>query len=453
MEQGRDTAIDRGVAGSRWLMFFLFLTGSLASTILLKVAQIQYLEILYFIELFVLLVVFSKNGYKVRLFRPYLRIAIWYVFFSFAALVLSLCALRYDFYFPTDINFLKYPVVITISRIIELLASVSIMLYLAAKFREDRNKAAFTMRVYFGVGFISAVYSIVSLPLSVAGLDLGAYGDSHRMRGFYNEGGPYGLYLISVFLVGIALYRQNWIKKGVYRFTFIVLGVAFLGSQSKAAFLAVVLLFLMNGLLVKKISRRIALIVAIMVFLGFVYQVVDLGAMLRVYQRGSQAYERLSHRHVNDPSFVYGRIAGAFIVPKMVEAHPLVGIGLGNYGLVRNAPEYRGAAAFAHLNDDPGLGLAGMTAELGIPLVFYLAICLILPFIYLCRLKLPLYITNLAILQPMVHLFGSQLNLTYPWIVTAFALGLGYSLAETSKPQNLPMRLSENYVPLRSEGR
>lgn len=431
MEKTGEFTITRGTEDSRWLTIFLFLTGALASTILLKVGPVQYLEILYFIELVVLFSIFSENGYKIRWFRPYCRIAINYLIFALVAFTLSVCALRYDFYFPSSVNFLSYPVLITLSRIVELGASVSIMLYLAEKFRENKDKLAFTMRTYFWVGFASAVYSILSYPLSMAGIaNLGAYSSPIRMRGFYNEGGPYGLYLTSVFLIGVALYRQGWIKKKALWFAFSILAVAFLGSASKAAFCAVFIILLLDGLFAKSFTKRLALMLAIVIFLVAVYQVIDLGAVLRSYQRVSQAYERLSHQHAKDPNFVYGRVAGAFIVPRMVEEHPFVGVGWGNYGLVRNAPEYRGAAAFGDLNDDPGLGLTGMTGELGLPLTFYLGICLILPFIYLRRRKAPLYLTNLALLQPMVHLFGGQLNLTYPWIVTAFALGLGYSYTQ-----------------------
>lgn len=436
MEQEGEATLGRKTADSRWLKIFLFLTGTLASTIVLKVGQVQYLEILYFIELLVLLTVFCRRGYVIRWFRPYLRIAIWYLFFSVATLILSIFALRYDFYFPGPVSVLKYPVVITVSRIIELLASVSIMLYLASRFRIDRSKLAFTMRVYYWVGVLSAFFSILSYPISVAKIaDLGSYGSSHRMRGFYNEGGPYGLYLISVFLIGITLYRVGWINKNHLRFTFVILAIAFLGSQSKAAFCAVLVILLINGLLAKSFRRRVLLIAAITFFLVTIYQVIDLGAAFRNYQRLTLAYERLSHLHAKDANFVLGRVAGAFIVPKMVEAHPIVGVGWGNYGLVRDAPEYRGAAAFAPVNDDPGLGIAGMTAELGVPLTFYLAICLILPFIYLRKMQAPLYITNLALLQPIVHLFGGQLNLTYPWVVTAFALGLAYSFREEVEPE------------------
>lgn len=433
MEQDRDI-LSRTTANSRWLTIFLFLVGALASTILLKVGPVQYLEVLYFIEMIVLLVIFSQNGYKVRWFRPYFRIAAWYLLFSAVALALAILALRYDFYFPEPPKLLNYPVVITVSRIVELSASVSVMLYLAEKFREDPLKAAFTMRVYFWVGVLSAAYSIVSYPLSLAtGMDLGTYGDGHRMRGFYNEGGPYGLYLISVFLIGWALYKQRWVTKIALQLAFVVLSIAFIGSKSKAAFCAVLFLFLVNGLFARSFKRRVVLAISVAVVLVVASQAVDLGKALAAYKRVSQAYERLSHRHLNDPNFVYGRVAGAFIVPKMVSEHPLVGIGWGNYGLLRNAPEYRGAAAFAHINDEPGLGIIGMTADLGVPLVLYLAGCILLPFIYLRRIRSPLYLTNLALLQPLVHLFGGQLNLTYPWIVTALALGLGYSFTTATK--------------------
>ena len=422
---------DRGATESRWLIVFLFLTASLTSTIMLKVAQIQYLELIYFIELMVLAIAFSKNGYRIRWFRPFLNIGVNYLIFAAVAFILALCALRYDFYFPGPITALKYPVIITISRILELFGSVAIMLYIAEKFRKDKKKIAFTMRVYFWMGWISAIFSILSYPLNRAKvIDLGTYGIDHRMRGFYNEGGPYGLYLFSVFLVGFALYKSSLIKKRTFVAASAILSIAFLGSKSKAAFCAVLLLLLINGLVARSVVKRMVIIIAMCTFVFAVYQVVDFGALLRNYQRLSQAYEWLSHRHSKDTNFVAGRVAGAFLVPRMVEAHPIAGVGWGNYGLVRDAPEYRGAAAFAPDNDDPGLGVAGMSAELGLPLVFYLVICLLLPFLFLRRIKAPLYITNLALLQPLVHLFGGQLNLTYPWIVTSFALGLGYSIRE-----------------------
>ena len=417
------------IAGSRWTKTFFFLTAAMSSTILLKVQQIQYLELLYFVQLAILAYVFAKNQYQVSWFRPYFKIAIYYLIFCLVAIILSFASLRYDFYYPPELNVLKYPVVITMSRVAELLASVFIMLYLATKFRDDETAARFTMRVYFWVGFASGFFSILTFPLNLAGFDLGTYSDSHRMRGFYNEGGPYGLYVLSVFLVGISLYRLDWEKKGKLRFAFAVLSIAFIGSQSKAAFVAILAMFLLNGFLSQSVGRRLAFVSGAVVFLVLISQVVDLAEGIRIYQQAGEAYERASRLHPDDANFVYGRVAGAFLVPRMIEAHPVTGVGWGNYGIVRNAPEYRGASFWAEINDDPGLGLFGTTAELGLPLTLYLMVCLFLPYVYLRRKKAPLFLTNLVLLQPVVHIFGAQLNLTYPWILTSFALGITFAKA------------------------
>jgi hypothetical protein len=74
-------------------------------------------------------------------------------------------------------------------------------------------------------------------------------------------------------------------------------------------------------------------------------------------------------------------------------------------------------------------------------LTVFLLICLMVPFVYLHRLGAPLYIKNLALLQPIVHAFGGQLNLTYPWVATAFALALGYHhcrISAQTAAHNLP---------------
>jgi len=192
---------------------------------------------------------------------------------------------------------------------------------------------------------------------------------------------------------------------------------------------AILAMFLLNGFLSQSVGRRLAFVSGAVVFLVLISQVVDLAEGIRIYQQAGEAYERASRLHPDDANFVYGRVAGAFLVPRMIEAHPVTGVGWGNYGIVRNAPEYRGASYWADINDDPGLGLFGTTAELGLPLTLYLIGCLFLPYVYLRRKKAPLFLTNLVLLQPVTHIFGAQLNLTYPWILTSFALGITFAKA------------------------
>jgi hypothetical protein len=292
------------------------------------------------------------------------------------------------------------------------------------------------MRIYFWTGVASGIFSLISVPLAIAGIPvplipLGAYSDVHRLRGFYNEGGPYGLYVLSVLMVGYALDRMGWLPRRKVRLALGLMCLVFVMCYSKAGMMAVLSVLALNGLLASSVRRRVAILcLGVIVLAGF-GQIVNLPAALQRYQETAAQYEALSHYHREDPNFVYGRVAGAYIVPRMIHQHPLAGVGWGNYGLVRNAPEYRGAAVFTQDADDPGLGMFGLAAELGLPLTAFLLSLMLVPFIFLRRLRAPTWMANLALLQPIVHLYGAQLNLTYPWIMSAFALGLGLSFART----------------------
>ncbi len=306
------------------------------------------------------------------------------------------------------------------------------MLYLTQVFRGDLRKTRFAMRVYFWTGLASALYSLVSYPFARAEIFYGGTAPNLRARGFFNEGGPYGLYLISVLLVGVSLYQMRWETRRWLLWSAPVLFVTFVASESKAAAVAVVALGVVDLLLLRKAAQRFAVAAVIAGTFLAVSQVVDVTAGLRLYRQAGLTYERVSHFHKGDVSYVIGRVAAAFIVPRMIAEHPLAGVGWGNYGLVRNAPEYRGAAAWVDFSDDPALGLVGLAAELGIPLTSLLVLCLLLPLMYLQRRRVPFHMMNLAVLQPIVHLFGAQLNMTYPWVVTAFALGLGLRLSRAA---------------------
>jgi len=336
--------------------------------------------------------------------------------------------LRFSFYMEPDQTLLEYPVVITFSRVFEMLIDMGAMLFLADLFRTRLDTARFTMRVYYWVGVLSAIYSVVSYPLDRAGIiSLGTYGDIHRFRGFYNEGGPYGLYVVTLLGVAWALLRIGWEPRRRTYAIMLLLAGTLLMSQSKAALLAVVFLFLIRSIFARSFTQRLITIICGLAVLAVFSQTFDLASKLRLWKEAGAKYEQISHAHVGDPNVVQGRVAGLFIVPRMIAAHPLTGVGWGNYGIVRNDPEYRGAAAWGE-PDAPGMGVLGLAAEIGLPVLALLLLYLFLPYFWLRRLQVPEYVANLALLQPIAHLFGAQLNLTYPWIVTAFALGIGFAL-------------------------
>ncbi len=407
---------------------FLLLVGTLASTVLLKIASIQWLELIYTVQLIVLTVAFCNARMQVRVFRPLLLLAAGYGLISVLTILMAVAALRFSFYMEPDQTLLEYPVVITFSRVFEMLIDMGAMLFLADLFRTRLDTARFTMRVYYWVGVLSAIYSVVSYPLDRAGIiSLGTYGDIHRFRGFYNEGGPYGLYVVTLLGVAWALLRIGWEPRRRTYAIMLLLAGTLLMSQSKAALLAVVFLFLIRSIFARSFTQRLITIICGLAVLAVFSQTFDLASKLRLWKEAGAKYEQISHAHVGDPNVVQGRVAGLFIVPRMIAAHPLTGVGWGNYGIVRNDPEYRGAAAWGE-PDAPGMGVLGLAAEIGLPVLALLLLYLFLPYFWLRRLQVPEYVANLALLQPIAHLFGAQLNLTYPWIVTAFALGIGFAL-------------------------
>ena len=437
---------------SRWQQFLLLSTGILATTIVLKVSAVQWLELIYLTHIFVLILSFIRNDLRSTWYLPYLWLIALYVVFMVAALVLAVASLRFTFYIPPGLPIFGRPVYITISRVVELFASTFIMVWLADLFRQEPNKLRFTMRIYFWTGVVSALYSYFSFVANRL-TDRGFYGSylvTERLRGFYNEGGPYGLYLFTVIFVGLALYSLRWESLVRMRVGLALLPLAFYKSYSKAAFSAVLALMLVNGLFARGIGRRLMLLAGMTVIAIVGVRTVNLSEVLSVAESDSGTYERASHLHAGDGNYVLGRVAARFIVPRMISAHPLSGIGWGNYGVLRNDPQYRGASVWSDIADTPGLGVLGYAAEMGIPLLSFLIVLLFLPYLLLRRLRVATWLTNLALMSPLVHLFGAQLNVTYPWIVTAFALGLGYAGygAQPVGTAEQPLQLSWREDPL-----
>jgi hypothetical protein len=425
--QARAFAID--LPGElRWEWFFLALVGTLASTVTLKFAEIQYLEYIYAFQMGLLVLALPRRHYRVSWARPLAFLGLLYILFDVLALVLAIFALRFHFYTSSWVTPLKSPVIITISRLVELILSSFIMLYLADLFRTSVDKLRFTMRIYFWTGVASACYSTLGAIALRLGLgSFGVYSNLNRFRGFYNEGGPYGLYVVSCLVVGICLYRQQWEPRRRFFFAFAMLSIGLVFSFSKAAYLCSLTLLLLNALLEGSVARRLGIVLTGIALIFTVTRFIDVEAGIRIYQREGANYEFASHRHSLDQNYVGGRVAGAFIIPRMIAAHPWTGVGWGNYALVRNDPAYRGSAAWADFYDIAGLGILSYAAEFGLPLFFFLVVIFLLPFVYLRRHGAPAYIWNLALVHPLVMLYGAQLNLTYPWIATAFALGLGFA--------------------------
>lgn len=400
---------------------FLLAVGTLASTIVLKFAGIQYLEYIYFLLLAVLFTRLLRAQLSLRTDPPIFRLAFCWIVFCLLAMLTALYSTTRPFY-VFERSLLKQPVWVAISRLGEVFANVGGMIYLAHLFRRDRRKLLFTMRVYFYTGVASALYSILCM-FSFRVLHHLLPNSSDRANGFYNEGGPYGLYLLSVLAVGLFL-RPLVPKKGLFYAGYFASLIALSLTGSKASYLGIIMIFALLALLAATMKQRLISVGAFVLIVAIVVSQTNLQAGLEVYAKGTKAYELLSNFDPHNANIVVGRVAGLYLAPKMVQLHPWFGVGFAHYGLVRDSPAYRGLSVFVDINDVPGLGMLQYLAELGFPITIFLTVLLCTPFVLLRRTTHLRRATALGLIQPVVHLLGAQLNLTYPWVVSAFAIGL-----------------------------
>ncbi len=412
------------------------LVGSLSATILLKFGDIQYLELILAMDFLVLLGIFFYKNLWFRAFRPFLSIGLTYGIFLALALLLGVLALRNNFYLVGQSVF-KKPLLLTIARMAELFLDVFYMLYLASLYREDERICKVAAKTYYWTGVAGAIYALLSLPLNlIFHLNWGAYTESHRLRGFNNEAGSYGTYLISVCLVTLAMRRRGWISRRQFNFSMGLFAFCLLGSQSKAALLALMLLGLLNIVLLLHGWNRLGVLAAMGVAAMLLANIFNLQRGVSVYFQGAAQYQVLSRYHSDDPNLVMGRVAGAVLGPRMLIAHPFLGIGWGNYPLVRDDPEYRRGSAFSLGDlDSPSLGPLDYMVELGLPLWLYLTWAELKPMYLLFRHGADIWIMNMAGIQILANWFGAHLNLTYPWVVVGLSLGMGFSRSRISQAE------------------
>jgi hypothetical protein len=403
--------------------FFLATVAVLAAVPALKLGDVQALEVFLLLHLVFLAVCFVLAGFRCRVYWPWRRLGIPYGVFLFLTLLLALASFRFRFYPPPDISILKEPFILSVARVTEIALGAFYMVYLAAVLRDEPANRIYAMKVYFWAGFVTALYSLACYPLVFAThLELGVYGWDFRARGGFNEGGPYGLYLVSVMIVGLILYKGKALSKRQVWVCGAILLLTLGGSQSKAAFLAGGLLFLLNLIMAGTLRQRVTLAavamaagIAVWTLTPFVGSI---AGYARTYELAQQFGGELSEQQADG---IGGRVAGALLVPRMIAAHPITGIGLGNFSLLRNDPDYLRGLPALDTWELPGIGLVAYIAELGIPLFAYLMVLICMP-AWIMRKQSSALAFVLAAYQPLAHVFGVQLNFYYPWIGTAFAL-------------------------------
>lgn len=414
---------------------FLSVLCILSGAPVLKLGEIQSLELLLLVHFALLLCMFMYRGLRFRVTPLWRTYGIPNAVFLCVTTLFAVAALRLPFFpIASEPSILKQPMFLSISRLIEYLLVSFYMVYVASMLQHNLRALVFSLKAYFYTGVCSALYGLVSFPVLLAsGIQLGAYSPDERVRGFMNEGGPYGLYLISVVACGFMLVRLNALKSASFlTLIFVMLLPALILSQSKAAATTVVLVLGMLILLEKSVWIKTLIVVALA---GVVLLVVVNENSLASYAGYfAAAIDNDAARAEDAKDEGFGGRAGSFVfLPRMIAAHPITGIGFGNYPLMRNDPTYlQGFTPVDHW-DLPGSGLISYAAEFGIPLFLLLFAIVFLPLIKTVRGGAQKSIVILAAVQPICMLCGTQINFFYPWLCSSFAVAAFLTVTKAGK--------------------
>jgi hypothetical protein len=237
--------------------------------------------------------------------------------------------------------------------------------------------------------------------------------ENYRLRGFYNEGGPYGLMLSFVFM--LTFFQKKTLLRTVKQiFLFLVIALC---AKSKAGMLFVILwIGLLNIVYIKNKLREFVYPIVVIFLVLFYLIFVNLSwTYFKEFNRITKAVvERPTDRNL-----ILGRVSGTYIVPVMIKNNPVFGIGLGNYPLVRNNVIYRQffpkpPRKIIDIDSHGYGGIIDIIVEMGIVGLLIYSYIMRKLYIDLKRVKKG-GIVLLGLL--MIYVFGVQLVFLYPWVL------------------------------------
>jgi hypothetical protein len=382
----------------------------------IRVADIQVAEMAV---LAVLPIVTTEALKRLRTSEQLPRLQFHVLVFLALALAGAILSMRLELYPISNTGLLKTPPFATFVRLFQVALTISSLFVVGLAVQGSRKNLDRLLQAFVLGALANAIFGIVSWVLWHVGVELrGAYEvDFVRLRGFFVEGGPVGVYLVGGMVIqSIRYFYLRSISTFMFAITTTLIAIAFALAQSKAGYLllgvlAVYVLYLRRsiGISVLIVGVAIAVVAATPLLTG----------LQGYYQSLYQFQTHLSARP-DDTNLIAGRLMAAVLLPRMVEAYPITGIGIGNYSLMRNNPDITRGLPTVDIWDLPGLGILGYVAELGIPLTLYL----LWVFSYPARVSINRngWIALMSLYPLTATLFGVQLNFAYPWIISGLAL-------------------------------
>lgn len=317
----------------------------------------------------------------------------------------------------------KAPYVITIARYFELISCLSLCIFTFRMFKKhsEDSKKIINYLVDWNLAitaFFFLIFVLVRLNLLSQNSSVVVYDYNDRLRGLYNEGGPFGLMLSLIFL--LTFFQENT-KYRLLKQVFLFVIIAFC-AKSKAGILFVIIWIVLYNFEVLKNKLRSLIVPLILVFaIGFYFLFVNISSM---YITELNRVKLSIKERPEDPNLILGRVSGIFIVPKMVEENAILGIGMGNYPLLRNNPEYRTFFPKPPIElidiDAHGFGgIIDILVEMGIVGLF----CFLF-IIYGLNQEIRNFRkgTILVLGFLLIYVFGVQIYFLYPWVLMAIIL-------------------------------
>lgn len=391
---------------SIWLIVLCFHTTDI------KFFDIKLTEILMLLILPVLIFTTKKINKFTLLYTAL------FIFYFISSFIINLTQ---DFYLDFSLyGVFKQPFYISIARFIELISCLTFMLFIESTF-DKMKKYGYDFNGFLHIFLkINIAISIIYIFLWVLTIfkifpndiiSYQIYTSILRMKGLYAEGGPLGV----MYAVLFALTYFTRKPSTFFRLIFLVI---ILLAQSKAGLLLVATwIFIMFGYRFKDTIFNKLIISTIAVIVLAIGTMTISSKYLKIIQ--NIKYDALAHSA--DPNYTMGRVpAITYIIPNIVQDRPLMGVGLGNYSLVRNNPIYREIFLYKEEWDLSGLGgLINLIAETGfIGFSLFISICIMQ---YYASNKTKIQASQLIILFLLPMIFGVQMTFLYIWGIIAFS--------------------------------
>lgn len=335
-----------------------------------------------------------------------------------------------DFYLLSEVSILKTPYIISFGRYLELLACINLMALIYSYFKDLSYAEILKIVKLIVVLNICVLLGI----LLIYGLHrIGFIEETYisyvnfRLRGGYSEGGPFGLMLSFIFILTF-MYKSRY--KGLVRFLLAITIVFF--ARSKAGILLIIIWYIL--MYYKWLYFKIRRLNIIILIVGGIITSIVFVKLASFYINDIKHIKEEVVKRPTDINLVMGRIAGIFIFPDMIKDHPVVGIGLGNYPLMRNNPDYLDFIPVSPKGKTDAHGFGGL-----IQLLVDGGLIIFIPFLvimYLFNKKLKKQGYNLEIYHYAFLLFftlGVQIYFLYPWVLFGIVLSLSNKTKQTCK--------------------